>query len=105
MLGNVDANGSNLEHGGIVSLQASLGAVEGLGLGDAALHYSSKDRGGGLFNIGKHTEILKKHFESKTNAFKLFIELNNLRFVVHLNHILKKCFLKLLKYIYFTLFA
>ena len=38
MLGNIDADSSYFEHGGIVSLQSPLGTVEGLGLGNTTFH-------------------------------------------------------------------
>ena len=39
VLGDVDQDGPHLEHGRVVGLQAALGAVQGLGLGDVALHH------------------------------------------------------------------
>lgn len=52
MLGNVDADSSDFEHGRVVGLQPSLGTVEGLGLGDTTFHYSSIKRRGPL----KHSQ-------------------------------------------------
>lgn len=46
VLGDVDADGPDFEHGSVVSPQPPLGAVQGLGLGDAAFHHSSSERGG-----------------------------------------------------------
>lgn len=46
VLGDVDADGPDLEHGSGVGLQPPLGAVQGLGLGDAALHHGSSEKGG-----------------------------------------------------------
>lgn len=39
VLGDVDHDGPHLEDGRVVGLQASLGAVQGLRLGDVALHH------------------------------------------------------------------
>ena len=39
VLWDVDQDGPHFEHGRVVGLQAPLGAVQGLGLGDVALHH------------------------------------------------------------------
>lgn len=87
MLGDVDADGTDFEHGSIVRLQAPLGAVEGLGLGDTAFHDGSSYREGGLL---KHSQILgnfaKSISERKTNAFKLFTAPNDFRFFMRLKY-------------------
>lgn len=50
MLGNVDADGSNLDHSSIVCFQPSLGAIQGLGFGNAAFHHSSNRKGTGFIH-------------------------------------------------------
>lgn len=62
MLGYVDADSSHFEHGGIVSLQPSLGTVEGLGLGNATFHYSSINRERGSFKYGQTKRDFEKIF-------------------------------------------
>lgn len=46
VLGDVDADGPDFEHGGVVSLQPPLSTVQGLGLGDAAFHHGPSEGGG-----------------------------------------------------------
>ena len=38
VLGDVDDDGAHLEYGCVVGLQAALGAIQRLGLGDVTLH-------------------------------------------------------------------
>lgn len=44
VLRDVDADGPHLHHGRVVGFQAPLGAVQGLGFGNAALHHSSDSK-------------------------------------------------------------
>ena len=60
VLGNIDADSSYFEHGGIVSLQSPLGTVQGLGLGNTTFHYSSINREGGSLKYGQ----TKRNFEN-----------------------------------------
>lgn len=43
VLGNVDHDGPHFEDGGVVGLQPTLGAVQGLRLGDVALDHRSEN--------------------------------------------------------------
>lgn len=49
VLRNVDADGSNFDHGSVVCFQPSLSTIQGLGFGNAAFHDSSNRKGNRIY--------------------------------------------------------